>query len=138
MDYFIVAKEAMPEIFLKVLAAKKLIESGRFKTVSAALHEAGVSRSAFYKYKDLVSPFYEKNRHNTITIAMNLEDLPGYLSGVLTAIAGTGANILTINQSIPINGIANITITLETKDTNFIEDLRQLTGVQSLKILARE
>lgn len=137
-EYYIIAKEALPSVFLKVIEAKKLIEGGKCKTASEAFRIVGISRSTYYRYKDLISPFYENNRQSTITIAFNLEHTPGYLSGALNAVAKAGANILTINQTIPINGIANITLTVDTMETGFIEELRKVQGVRALKILARE
>ncbi len=112
--YFIVEAAAMPEIFLKVAQAKQLLETGQETTVNGASKAVGISRSAYYKYKDCVQPFHDMLNGRIVTLQMTVRDEPGVLSGVLNALAGTGANILTINQSIPSNGCAAVTITAET------------------------
>lgn len=142
-NFFIVDKSVLPEIFLKVMEVKNLLESGKEKTVQEAVSKVGISRSAFYKYRDAVYPLYENSRGKTVTIGLNLDDTSGLLSLVLNSIANAGANILTINQTIPINGIANVTITIETNEMesdlgSLMETLKKLDGVQSFKIIARE
>lgn len=107
------------------------------------MNRVGISRSAFYKYRDAVHPLYENTRGKTVTIAANLDDTPGLLSAVLNSIATEGANILTINQTIPINGIANVTITIETNEMQgefgrLMTQLENLQGMQSIKIIGRE
>ncbi len=142
-NFFIVDKSVLPEIFLKVMEVKNLLESKKEKTVQDAVNRVGISRSAFYKYRDAVHPLYENTRGKTVTIATNLDDTPGLLSTVLNCIATEGANILTINQTIPINGIANVTITIETNEMQgefgrLMVQLEKLQGVQSIKIIGRE
>lgn len=142
-NFFIVDKSVLPEIFLKVMDVKNLLESKKEKTVQDAVNKVGISRSAFYKYRDAVHPLYENTRGKTVTIAINLDNTPGLLSSVLNTIAAEGANILTINQTIPINGIANVTITIETNEmqgdfSRLMVQLESLKGVQSLKIIGRE
>ena len=142
-NFFIVDKSVLPEIFLKVMEVKNLLESHKEKTVQDAVNRVGISRSAFYKYRDAVHPLYENTRGKTVTIAAKLADTPGLLSSVLNNIATEGANILTINQTIPINGIANVTITIETNEMHgefgrLMSVLQQLDGVQSINIIARE
>ena len=112
--YFIVEAEAMPEIIRKVAEAKRLLETGEKTTVNGAAREVGISRSAFYKYKDAVHPFQDMLHGRIVTLQTVLRDEPGVLSGVLNVFAGTGINILTINQNIPVNGCAVVTITAET------------------------
>lgn len=141
--FFIVEKSVLPEVFLKVMDVKKLLDTKKEKTVQEAVAKVGISRSAFYKYRDTVYPFYENSRGKTVTLGMNLEDNSGILSNLLNLVAFHGANILTINQMIPINSVAYITITIETnlmkKDlSELISDLENLEGVESLKIIARE
>ncbi|MDR1687262.1 MAG: ACT domain-containing protein [Clostridiales bacterium] len=140
---YIVEEEVLPEVALKVLAAKEKLEAGKIKTVSEAAAEAGVSRSAFYKYKDSVLPFYENISGKTLTFSFNLENTPGLLSNVLNLISAAGANVLTINQTIPINNTANVTLTIETRqmteDTQkLFERITQLNGTSALKVIARE
>ena len=112
--YYIVEARAMPEIFRKVAEAKRLLETGEEKTVNAAAQAVDISRSAFYKYKDAVRPFNDMLHGRIVTFQVLLKDEPGVLSGALNVLAGTGVNILTINQSIPSNGCAVVTMTAET------------------------
>lgn len=112
--YFIVEAEAMPEIFRKVAEAKRLLEVGEEKTVNGAAQAVNISRSAFYKYKDAVRPFNDMLHGRIVTFQVLLKDEPGVLSGALNVLAGTGVNILTINQNIPVNGCAVVTMTAET------------------------
>lgn len=142
-NFYIVDKSVLPEIFLKVMDVKNLLESKKEKTVQDAVNRVGISRSAFYKYRDAVHPLYENTRGKTVTISMNLDHARGMLSAVLNSIAAEGANILTINQTIPINGIANVTISMETNEMQgelgrLMTRIESLQGVQSLKIIARE
>ncbi|MEG0710829.1 MAG: hypothetical protein RR448_01125, partial [Niameybacter sp.] len=108
-----------------------------------ATEKVGISRSSFYKYKDSIMPFYEKGGGQTITILIRLKDEAGRLSELLNYIASLGGNILTINQMIPMNGVALINICMETQDVQmgigtFMEKLQIIDGVQSIKLLARE
>ena len=112
--YFIVEASAMPEIIRKVAQAKQLLEMGEASTVNAAAQAVGISRSAFYKYKDSVRPFNDMLHGRIVTLQIMLKDEPGILSTALNVFGGTGANILTINQSIPVNGCAVVTMTAET------------------------
>ena len=139
--YFIVEAAAMPEIFRKVAEAKRLLETGEEKTVNAAAQAADISRSAFYKYKDAVRPFNDMLHGRIVTVQILLKDTPGVLSGVLNVLAGTGVNILTIYQSIPVNGCAVVTITAETSALqNSLEEVLAHvsagTGVIKCEILA--
>ena len=112
--YFIVEASAMPEIFRKVAEAKRLLETGEETTVNRAAQAVGISRSAYYKYKDAVRPFNDMLHGRIVTFQTMLKDEPGILSGLLNVFAGTGVNILTINQNIPVNGCAVVTMTAET------------------------
>ena len=125
------------------MEVKNLLESKKEKTVQDAVNKVGISRSAFYKYRDAVHPLYENTRGKTVTVSLNLDHTPGLLSSVLNSVAGEGANILTINQTIPINGIANVTLCIETNEmqgefSRLVNRIEGLQGVQSLKIIARE
>ncbi len=142
-NFFIVEKSVLPEIFIKVMEVKNLLESGRETVVQEAVAKVGISRSAFYKYRNHVYPLYENTRGKTVTFGMNLDDTKGALSNVLNIIAEAGANILTINQNIPINGLANVTISIETNsmESDFeelMQNLSDLVGVHKCKIIARE
>lgn len=111
--YYIVKKKALPEVLLKVVEAKRLLDSERVFTIQEATDAVEISRSSFYKYKDDIFPFHENNRGRTINLMMQVDDVPGLLSNLLNKIAQADANILTIHQSIPIGGIASLTIGVE-------------------------
>ena len=127
--YYIVAAAALPEIFIKVAEAKRMMQTGEADTVGEATKLVGISRSAFYKYKDAVQPFNDMKTGHIITFYAMLKDNPGVLSNVLSIFAGSGANILTINQSIPTNGCAAVTISAETSDMEMT--LEELIGLAS-------
>ena len=139
--YYIVAASALPEIFVKVAEAKRMMQTGEADTVGEAARLVGISRSAFYKYKDAVQPFNDMKTGHIITFYALLKDNPGVLSNVLAIFAGSGANILTINQSIPTNGCAAVTVSAETSDMEIsLEELiaraAALAGVIKFEILA--
>ena len=140
--YFVVKQKAVPEVLLKVVEAKKLLESERALTVQEATDRIGISRSSFYKYKDDIFPFHDNARGRTITFILQMDDEPGLLSSVLKTIADSNANILTIHQTIPINGVASLTLSIEvlssSKDVSLmIGDIEKKQGIHYLKILAR-
>lgn len=112
--FFIVSADALPEVFVKVAEAKRMLQVGEAATVGQAAAMVGISRSAFYKYKDAVHPFNDMLHGRIVTFQAMLKDEPGILSGVLNIFAGTGMNVLTINQNIPVNGCAVVTVTAET------------------------
>ena len=114
VKYYIVAANALPEVFITVAEAKRMMQTGEADTVGDATKKAGISRSAFYKYKDSVQPFNDMKAEHIITFYGMLKDNTGVLSHVLGIFASSGANILTINQSIPTNGCAAVTISAET------------------------
>ena len=124
IKYYLEAAEALPEIFIRVAEAKRMMQTGEADTVGAATKMAGISRSAFYKYKDAVQPFQNMKAGHIITLYALLRDNPGVLSNYLTIFADSGANILTINQTIPTNGCAGVTISAETSE--MVEDLEAM------------
>ena len=139
--YYLVAAEALPEIFIRVAEAKRMMQTGEADTVGAATKLAGISRSAFYKYKDAVQPFNDMKSEHIITFYTLLKDVSGTLSRVLNVFASSGANILTINQSIPTNGCAAVTISAETSGMEksleqLIGDVSSLENVIKFEILA--
>jgi len=141
--YFVVKQRAVPEVLLKVVEAKKLLETVRAITVQEAADRVGISRSSFYKYKDDIFPFHETTKGKTITMVIQMDDEPGLLSGVLKTIADFHANILTIHQSIPVNGIATLTLSIDilpqTGDVaEMVTKIESVGGIQYVKILARE
>ena len=113
---YIVEASVLPEVFLKVSEAKELLETGTARTVAEAAEMAGISRSAFYKYKDAIRPFRDLRREQVVTMNILTRDRPGALSSVLSVFAAMHANILTINQSIPTNGVGIVTIAFEVGD----------------------
>ena len=139
--YFIVEAEALPEIFLKVAQAKGLLETGEAATVNQATAAVGISRSAFYKYKDTVRPFNDMKNGRIVTVQFSLRDEPGVLSQLLNIFAETGGNILTINQGLPVNNCAVATVSAETSGLRLpLEELLSRTaavqGVLRCEILA--
>ena len=112
--YYIVEAKALPEVFLKVAEAKWLLETGEATTVNEAARATGISRSAFYKYRDAIAPFQNLMAGRILTFQFILRDVTGLLSSILTIFAQFGANILTINQTIPTNGCASVTLSAET------------------------
>ena len=141
--YFVLKKKAVPEVLLKVVEAKRLLDSGKAASVQEAAENVGISRSSFYKYKDDIFPFHDNAKGKTITMVIQLDDEPGLLSGVLKTIADFHANILTIHQSIPVNGIATLTLSIDilpqTGDVaEMVTKIESVGGIQYVKILARE
>ena len=132
--YYLVEASMLPEIFLKVMEAKELLETGEAATVAEATAAVGISRSTFYKYKDSISQFQDMKRGHIITFHIMLRDRMGVLSSVLSIFADSGANILTINQSIPANGTASVTISAETAnmDISTEELLSQLDAADGV------
>ena len=114
--FYLVEATALPEILHKVLAAKELLETGSAQTVAEAVARVNLSRSAFYKYRDAVSPFFDASAGRIITFHVLLKNRSGALSAVLGIFSNFGANILTINQSIPVRGRAVVTISAETHE----------------------
>ena len=141
--YFVVNQKAVTEVLLNVVEAKKLLESERAITVQEATDKVGISRSSFYKYKDDIFPFYDNTKGKTITLVVQMDDEQGLLSDLLHVVAVYRANILTIHQSIPVNGVATLTLSVEIREntgnvSGMIEELENLNGIHYVKILARE
>ena len=140
-DYYIVEAQALPEIFRKVVEARRLLETGEAETVNQAVRLSGISRSAFYKYKDTVRPFQDMLHGRIVTFQLMLKDQPGILSHVLNLFADSGANILTINQGIPVSGCAVVTMNVETSGLRcslraLLERMQEAQGVLRGEILA--
>lgn len=151
-NYFVLKERAVPEVLLKVVEAKRLLDSGKTASVQDATDAVGISRSSFYKYKDDIFPFHENVKGKPITLVIQLDDEPGLLSNILRAIDKFKCNILTIHQSIPINGIATLTLSMDVfqdikqvdeaceKDQvdELVSAIEQVEGVHYAKIIARE
>ena len=142
-DYYLVDRAVLPEIFKRVIEAKKLLASSKVKTINEATNKVGISRSAFYKYKDSVFFFHEKSKDKIITLSFIVLDILGVLSDIINVLAKKGADILTINQNIPINGIANVTISFRTGNlkcnaVELIDKLLKNEGINKIEIIASE
>ena len=140
--YYVIRKQAVPEVLLKVVEAKKRLESGKVKTVNEASAMLGISRSSFYKYKEDIYEFHDSLQGTTFTLTFQMNDEVGLLSYVLNLIADFGANILTIHQSIPLNGVASISITIQvleaTKDImEMISIMEGKEGIHKVHITGR-
>ena len=141
--YYVVKKGALPEVLLKVVEANRLIDTQKAASVQEAVDMVGISRSSYYKYKDDIFPFHEEAKGKTITFIIQMDDEPGILSNVLRAIAENHGNILTIHQSIPISGIATLTLSVQILQGEgdaeaMVDDIEQMEGIHYLKILGRE
>ncbi len=141
--YLVIDKEILPEVFEKVLVAKELLRKGKVKGITEAVKQAQISRSTFYKYKDYVFTLSEGTKGKKVTISMLLRHEPGILSTILNKMAEKNGNILTINQDIPINGIANVSITFDVTDLTthldeVMDEIKKSKGVVKLDLIAME
>ena len=139
--YYIVEAKALPETFQKVAEVKRILSSNGAGKVNRVTQEVGISRSAYYKYKDSIFPFENLMAGRIITFQISLRDEAGLLSRLLQVFAEAGANILTINQTIPVGGFALLTISAETIDLNcpleaLLRQIEQHSGVSRAEILA--
>ena len=142
-QYYLVDGKVLPEVFVKVIAVKALLSSGKIKAVNEATKKMGISRSAYYKYKDFIFPFYEISQGKVMTLFFVVENFSGILSRIIGCIAVYKSNIITINQNIPINGLADITISVETDNMELsiekmMKSIGEIDGVRRQEILARE
>ena len=142
-NYYVIKKKAVPEVLLKVLEVQKLLDSKRAVSVLEATEKVGISRSSYYKYKDDIFPFYEGRKGKTVNLVIQMDDEQGILSVVLKSVADAKANILTIHQSVPVNGIASLTLSVDVfPESDDVDDMAKqiesLKGIHYVKILARE
>ena len=143
VEYYLVDKKVLPEVFIKVMEVKQRLNTGESSSVNEAVRKTGLSRSAYYKYKDSVLPFYEATNGKKVTLLITVENFQGILSSIINVISATKASILTINQNIPINGLADISISIETVSMfgtvdDIMKDIAKLAGVRKCEILSRE
>ena len=141
--YLLVDSKVLPDIFPKIIEVKNLLAKQNIKSINDAVNQVGISRSAYYKYKDYVFPFYETTSGRVVTLYFIVEDFSGILSNIIGVIAKAKANILTINQNIPINGLADITISMETHEMpesieNLLNEFNEIDGIRKKGILSRE
>ena len=142
-QYYVLKEKAVPEVLLKVIEAKRLLESGKVDSVQEATEMVGISRSSFYKYKDDIFPYHETEKGKTVTMVMQLDDKPGILSLVSRVLADHKVNVLTIHQSIPINGISTLTLTVDLLPTSgeldeIVKCIESEAGVHFVKVLGKE
>ncbi|CAI8974420.1 ACT domain-containing protein [Brevibacillus sp. BC25] len=140
--FYLIRSDILPESIAKTIEAKKMLESGEVDTVNDAVERVGLSRSAFYKYKDGVFPFNAMMSEKIMTFTFSLDHMSGYLSKVLTYVADQGGNVLTINQTIPLQGIATISMSvdmanLRVSSTEFLDSLQLIPGVRKAMIVGR-
>lgn len=141
--YYLVKPRAVPEVLLKVAEAKQLLDTRRGMTVQEAVEQVGISRSSFYKYQEDIFPFYENARGKTINVVLQMDDRPGQLAEVLKVVAQYHANVLTIHQTIPINGVASLTLSIKILPTTadvskMLEAMESQKGIHDLQILSQE
>lgn len=140
--FYLVREEILPEAIKKTIKVKEILKRGEIKTINEAVEKMGLSRSAYYKYKDFVFPFYEASKEKIITLSLLLEHKSGVLSKVLNTVADDSGSIMTINQGIPLQGVANTTISIETKHLTvdleaLLDKLRMIDGVNRLEVLGQ-
>ena len=140
--FYLVREEILPEAIKKTIRVKELLKRGEARTINEAVERMGLSRSAYYKYKDFVYPFYEATKDKIVNLSLLLEHKPGVLSRVLESVARDGGSVMTINQGIPLQGVANITIAIETNQLTvdmeaLLDKLRMIDGVRRLEVLGQ-
>lgn len=140
--FYLVQEDILPEAIKKTIKVKEILKLGEAKTINEAVERMDLSRSAYYKYKDYVFPFYEIAQGKIVSITVSMSNDPGMLSSILRAIAESNGSILTINQDIPLQGIANVTIAFETKDLSTtleecLDNIRSIRGILKVKILGQ-
>lgn len=142
-DYLIVEKSALPDYFIKVVEARKLLESGAYAQVIDAVHAAGISRSTYYKYKDKILELSQLTVGRKASLMLQLNHRAGMLSKVLNTMSGCNANILTITQSLPVHGKATIMLSIDLSQLSrgideMIDELSAIDGVEQVRLLALE
>lgn len=141
-QFFIVSEEVLPDAVVKTAQAKEALAKGKVATVNQAVEQVGISRSAFYKYRDGIFPFYQESKERIVTINMILEHRLGVLSGVINLISSVQGNILTINQGIPLQGMANVTMSLDMGNIRvtvpeLIKRLLNISGVLKAELIGQ-
>ena len=141
-NYYLVREEILPEAIKKTIKVKELLKKGEVRTINEAVEMLNLSRSAYYKYKDYVFPFYEASKEKIVTLALLLEHRSGVLSNVLKVLANEHGSVLTINQGIPLQGVANATLSIETMELAvdleaLLDKIRVIEGVKRLEVLGQ-
>ncbi|WP_339063958.1 ACT domain-containing protein [Tepidibacillus marianensis] len=140
--FYLVRSDILPEAILKTIEAKKLLQKQEVETVNEAVKRVGLSRSDYYKYKEGIFPFNAMMREKIVTISMDLEHQSGTLSKMLSYIAQVGGNVLTINQTIPLQEIANIVLSIDTAPmepgiSELLDGLKEIKGVRRVQLIGR-
>lgn len=140
--YYVVKERALPEVLLKVVQVNRLLDTRKAASVQEAVDRVGISRSSYYKYKEDIFPFHDSAQETTLNLVCQMDDEPGLLSDLLKVVADFGANILTIHQAIPINGIASLSLSVQilanTGDVSqMIQEMEKRSGVHNVKVLAK-
>lgn len=140
--FYLVREEILPEAIKKTIKVKELLKKGEVRTINEAVEKMNLSRSAYYKYKDFVFPFYEASKEKIITLVLLLEHRSGVLSKVLNVLADEHGSVLTINQGIPLQGVANATLSIETMELSIdlealLDKIRVIDGVKRLEVLGQ-
>lgn len=141
--YFVVKKRALPEVLLKVVEVNRLLDTQKAASVQDAVDKVGISRSSYYKYKEDIFPFHDSSQGTIFNLYCQMDDEPGLLSDVLKVVADFKANILTIHQTIPVNGIASLSLSIQILDatgdiSEMVLEMEKRAGVHNVKVLARE
>lgn len=141
--YLVIDKKVLPEVYEKVLEVKKILKEGKIKEITEATKKIGISRSVYYKYKDYIFDFSESAQGRKMTFSMMIKHRKGVLSNILNYLSEIGGNILTIDQGLPINEIANLTITidmsmLELDLTSFLDCIGKIENVEKVDFIAME
>ena len=142
-NYYVIKKKAVPEVLLKVLEVQKLLDSKKAVSVLEATEKVGISRSSYYKYKDDIFSFYAGKKGRSITFVIEVDDQPGVMASILNIFALYKVNILTIHQSIPINGKGLLTVSVDIEDSQtdvsaMIQDVEKIEDVSYVKVIAME
>jgi chorismate mutase len=140
--FYLIRHDILPEAIMKTVEAKRLLESGQAETVHEAVDKVGLSRSAYYKYKDGIFPFDAIKKEMIVTITLYLEHRSGILSKVLSFVASKGGNVLTINQTIPLQGMASVAMSIDiagltASTAELVDELKHLEGVKKANLVGR-
>lgn len=140
--YYLIRRSHLPEVMRKTVEVMELLSRNRDMSIQTATQMIDISRSAFYKYKDIVRPFYSSDVGRIITLSLTLDHVAGVLSEVLNRLSQLQANILTINQAIPLQGVANVTVSLDTQHIrsdvdSLLKSLRDLHGVEEVSLIGQ-
>ena len=141
-SFYLVKEDVLPEAIKKTIRIKEILKQGEARTINEAVEMLNLSRSAYYKYKDYVFPFYEASKEKIVTLALLLEHRSGVLSNVLKVLANEHGSVLTINQGIPLQGVANATLSIETMELAvdleaLLDKIRVIEGVKRLEVLGQ-